>query len=220
MIEIDHLSQAYGDRKILSEVNLHIEKNERCALVGRNGAGKSTLIHSLLGLIPCKQGTIRLGGIPHTKEGWKRLVSYLPEKFSLYPQLSGYENITFFAAIDKATVQEEKIEKSLRAVNLWEHRNEFIKGYSKGMLQRLGLGIILYFDSEIMILDEPTSGLDPIGRKEILAILESLEDKTILLSSHYMDEIKQTCTHVAYLERGVITKYTVGEFLAKMHDKM
>ena len=81
------------------------------------------------------------------------------------------------------------------------------------MLQRLGLAITLYQDSTILILDEPTSGIDPLGRKEILEVLKALHDKTILLSSHHLDEIKQVCTHVAYLENGRMSKYTVEEFL-------
>ncbi|MDQ1000114.1 ABC-type multidrug transport system ATPase subunit [Neobacillus niacini] len=81
------------------------------------------------------------------------------------------------------------------------------------MLQRLGLAITLYQDSSILILDEPTSGIDPMGRKEILEVLKSLHDKTILLSSHHLDEIRQVCTHVAYLNNGSMEKYTVEEFL-------
>jgi ABC-2 type transport system ATP-binding protein len=81
------------------------------------------------------------------------------------------------------------------------------------MLQRLGLSITLYQDSSILILDEPTSGIDPMGRKEILECLKCLRDKTILLSSHHLDEIKQVCTHVAYLDNGKMEKYTVAKFL-------
>lgn len=100
-------------------------------------------------------------------------------------------------------------------VSLWEDRSKQISNYSKGMLQRLGLAVILYFDSEIIILDEPTSGLDPIGRNEILSIIKSLTNKTILMASHHFEEIRKVCTHVAYLEDGIITKYTTDEFLEK-----
>ncbi len=80
------------------------------------------------------------------------------------------------------------------------------------MLQRLGLAIMLYYDADLLILDEPTSGLDPLGRAEVLMILRSLPNKTILLSSHHIDEVRQLCTHVAYLENGKITKYRIEEF--------
>ena len=127
--------------------------------------------------------------------------------------LTGLENITFFAEAVAKMADQERIESVLTSVSLWDDRDVQVKKYSKGMLQRLGLAITLYQDSSILILDEPTSGIDPMGRKEILEVLKSLHDKTILLSSHHLDEIKQVCTHVAYLNNGKMEKYTVVEFL-------
>ncbi|NMD72343.1 ABC transporter ATP-binding protein [Bacillus sp. DNRA2] len=204
MIVVQNLHQSFGDKQVLNDVNLRIEKNEITALVGRNGAGKSTLINSLLGLLPVHKGKITISG----------KISYLPEKFMLYPSLTGLENMKFFAeAVDKK-IDFERVEQLLQSVRLWEDRHIQVKGYSKGMLQRLGLAITLYQNSEILILDEPTSGIDPIGRKEILEVLKSLTDKTILLSSHHLDEINQICTHVAFLENQKLEKYTVEEFMA------
>ncbi|MGD8190505.1 ABC transporter ATP-binding protein [Brevibacillus ginsengisoli] len=215
MIEIKEVTQAYQDKEVLHSVNLTVNQNEVCALVGHNGAGKSTLIHSMLDLIPVKKGQIMLAGIPHTKEEWKKHVAYLPEKFMLYPQLTGEENMRFFASLADKQVNEKKIEEKLSLVRLWDSRSQKVKGYSKGMLQRLGLAIMFYFEPEILILDEPTSGLDPMGRVDILSILKSLDNMTILLSSHHIDEIRQVCTHVAYLHDGTIDKYTVNEFCEK-----
>lgn len=203
MIVVQNLHQSFGDKQVLNDVNLRIEKNEITALVGRNGAGKSTLINSLLGLLPVHKGNITISG----------KISYLPEKFMLYPSLTGLENMNFFAeAVDKK-VDFERVEQLLQSVRLWEDRHVQVKGYSKGMLQRLGLAITLYQNSEILILDEPTSGIDPIGRKEILEVLKSLTGKTILLSSHHLDEINQICTHVAFLENQKLEKFTVEEFM-------
>ncbi|WHY00649.1 ABC transporter ATP-binding protein [Neobacillus sp. DY30] len=215
MITVSGLNQSFGKKLILDSVNIAIQKHEVCALVGRNGAGKSTFINSLLGLLPVKQGSISINGVPVTKKNheWKKAIAYLPEKFMLYPMLTGLENITFFAeAVDKS-IDQERMENVLRSVSLWDDRDVQVKKYSKGMLQRLGLAITLYQDSSILILDEPTSGIDPMGRKEILEVLKSLRDKTILLSSHHLDEIKQVCTHVAYLNNGKMEKYSVEEFL-------
>ncbi|WHY67033.1 ABC transporter ATP-binding protein [Neobacillus sp. SuZ13] len=215
MITVRNLNQSFGKKTVLDSINLDINRNEICALVGRNGAGKSTLINSLLGLLPVKQGEILINGIAVNKknEEWKKEIAYLPEKFMLYPMLTGLENMTFFAEAVAKTANQERIEQVLRSVSLWDDRNEQVKKYSKGMLQRLGLAITLYQDSSLLILDEPTSGIDPLGRKEILDVLSSLQDKTILLSSHHLDEIKQICTHVAYLENGKMEKYKVEEFL-------
>jgi ABC-2 type transport system ATP-binding protein len=215
MITVTNLNQSFGKKLILESINIEINKHEICALVGRNGAGKSTFINSLLGLLPVKQGSITINNVQVTKKNhdWKKAIAYLPEKFQLYPMLSGLENITFFAEAVEKTVNHERIEKALKSVSLWDDREVQVKKYSKGMLQRLGLAITLYQDSSILILDEPTSGIDPMGRKEILEVLKSLHDKTILLSSHHLDEIRQVCTHVAYLNNGKMEKYTVEEFL-------
>jgi ABC-2 type transport system ATP-binding protein len=221
MIEVQNLHQSYGKKTVLDDVNLSIAKNEVCALVGRNGAGKSTLINSLLGILPVKKGAIVIHGSPvaNKKAGFFKkntpgnVIAYLPEKFMLYPSLTGLENIVFFAQTTGKTVDHKRIEELLTSVRLWDDKDKAVKDYSKGMLQRLGLAITLYKDSDILILDEPTSGIDPIGRKEILDVLKSLKNKTILLSSHHLDEIKQVCTHVAYLENQKLHKYTVDEFL-------
>jgi ABC-2 type transport system ATP-binding protein len=216
MIKVEHLNQSFGKKQVLDDINLEIGEREVCALVGRNGAGKSTFINSLLGLLPVGKGAITINGVPVTKknDGWKKAIAYLPEKFMLYPMLTGLENLTFFAEAVEKKADADRMEQVLRSVRLWDDRNEQVKGYSKGMLQRLGLAITLYQNASILILDEPTSGIDPMGRKEILEVLKSLSDKTILLSSHHLDEIRQVCTHVAYLENAKMEKYSVEEFLA------
>jgi ABC-2 type transport system ATP-binding protein len=215
MITVSGLNQSFGKKVILENINIEIHKHEICALVGRNGAGKSTFINSLLGLLPVKQGSISINGVQVTKKNhdWKKAIAYLPEKFQLYPMLTGMENILFFAEAVSKAVDQERVENVLKSVSLWDDRDIQVKKYSKGMLQRLGLAITLYQDSSILILDEPTSGIDPMGRKEILRVLKSLHDKTILLSSHHLDEIKQVCTHVAFLNNGKMEKYTVEKFL-------
>ncbi|MEH7504538.1 ABC transporter ATP-binding protein [Neobacillus drentensis] len=215
MIKVTNLNQSFGKKSVLESINLDINPNEICALVGRNGAGKSTFINSLLGLLPVKQGEILINGIAVNKknEEWKKAIAYLPEKFMLYPMLTGLENMTFFAEAVSKNANLVRIEQVLSSVSLWDDRDVQVKKYSKGMLQRLGLAITLYQDSSLLILDEPTSGIDPLGRKEILEVLGSLHDKTILLSSHHLDEIKQICTHVAYLDNGKMEKFTVEQFL-------
>jgi ABC-2 type transport system ATP-binding protein len=219
MIEVLNLTQAFGKKTVLNQVSLSVKENEVCALVGRNGAGKSTFISSLLGLLPVKTGgTIKINGKERSKkQPWRNEIAYLPEKFMLYPSLTGYENMLFFAKASKGMLDEAKMKEILTSVRLWEDKDAPIKGYSKGMLQRLGLAITLYQDSDTIILDEPTSGIDPIGRNEILEILKGLTNKTILLSSHHLDEIRQLCTHVAYLDDGKITKYPVEEFVQLQH---
>lgn len=215
MISVTQLSQSFGKKTVLDDVSIHIAKNEICALVGRNGAGKSTFINSLLGLLPVHNGTIAINGMAVTpkNQDWKQSIAYLPEKFMLYPLLTGMENMIFFAKAFSKKADPATIKRTLEAVRLWDDRDLQVKQYSKGMLQRLGLAVTLYQDASILILDEPTSGIDPMGRKEILDVLKSLHDKTIVLSSHHLDEIKQICSHIAYVNDRKITKYTVEEFM-------
>jgi len=218
MIDVQNLTQSYGKKTVLNQVSLSVNENEVCALVGRNGAGKSTFISSLLGLLPVKTGTIKINGKERSKkQHWENEIAYLPEKFMLYPSLTGYENMLFFAKTSQKPLNEAKMKEILTWVRLWEDKDAPIKGYSKGMLQRLGLAITFYQDCDMIILDEPTSGIDPIGRNEIHEILKGLTNKTILLSSHHLDEIKQLCTHVAYLDKGKITKYPVEDFIQLQH---
>lgn len=216
MIELIGVTQRYHSNLILDQIDLSIQAKECCALVGRNGVGKSTLIQSMLGFLPVQAGHIRLNGIHVRNPAWKKHVAYLPEKFQLYPHLTAYENIHFFGSLYDKTPSEQKIETSLRQVDLWDQRDQFVRSFSKGMLQRLGLGIMLYYDAPILILDEPTSGLDPVGRIDLLNLLKSLTDKTILFSSHHLDEIKQVCTHVALLHETKIKKYPIDQFEEKM----
>src|SRR4051794_39578478 len=169
MIHISKLIQSFGKKLVLDAVDLEINEREICALVGRNGAGKSTLINSLLGLLPVKQGSVMIHGIEVSKKNnhWKRTIAYLPEKFMLYPMLTGLENMKFFAEAVSGSADPARMEQILRSVSLWEDRDITVKQYSKGMLQRLGLAVTLYQDSSLLILDEPTSGIDPMGRREI-----------------------------------------------------
>ncbi|RHW41422.1 ABC transporter ATP-binding protein [Neobacillus notoginsengisoli] len=217
MISIENLSQSFGKKTVLKNIHLNINRNEVCALVGRNGAGKSTLLNSMLGQLPVSEGRVLINGKEVTQKNkeWKKSVSYLPEKFLLYPSLTGAENMAFFSEAISGKTDESRMEEMLRSVSLWDDRDKQVKNYSKGMLQRLGLAITLYPDADLLILDEPTSGIDPIGRKEILEVIKSLTGKTIFLSSHHIDEIRQVCTHVAYLEDGIMEKYLVDEFLEK-----
>src|SRR4051794_31436657 len=117
MIKVSHLNQSFGKKTVLDAVTLEIHKNEICVLVGRNGAGKSTLINSLLGLLPVKQGTIAINGVEVTKKNheWKKAIAYLPEKFMLYPMLTGLENMTFFAEAVSKVADLARIEQVLQS---------------------------------------------------------------------------------------------------------
>lgn len=214
MIKVKDATQYHQKQLIFEDVNFSIEKGERIALVGRNGAGKSTLIYSLLGFIPLKKGEIRIKDIPvNSKKREELNLSFLPEKFQLYTQLSVLENVSYFAEMMR--VPKEETEHVLTMTNMWKDRDKRLTQLSKGMLQRVGLSISILGEPKIIVLDEPTSGLDPFGRKDIMAIMKKIatSEKVILFSTHNMDEVQELATHVLYLEDKKIKKLNTKDFL-------
>ena len=212
MIKVENLNYKFDDKVVLEDINFELEPGGKYALIGRNGAGKSTLIKLILNLRKSQSGKITINGIPHRSKKWKRGVSYLPEKFALYPQLTGFENLEFLGHLSEKKFDIEHAKQVMRDVNLDPDSPLPVKAYSKGMTQRLGLATIIYQDSGLIILDEPTSGLDPVGRRDILNIIKNLEGKTILMSSHHFEEVKLTCNSVLSLEDKKISLMTTEEF--------
>lgn len=212
MIDVQGLSHRYGDKEVLDDINFHIDKHEKIGLIGRNGAGKSTLLKLMLNMEKIQKGTVTFNGESNKNEKWKASVSYLPEKFKLYQSMTPLENLKFFNGLIKKKFEYQDAEEVLNKVGLLDDKNTRINQFSKGMLQRLGIAITLMYDTEIIILDEPTSGLDPIGRKEILDLINLMEDKTILMSSHHYEEVKEVCSHVLLLDNKQINKMDMLTF--------
>ncbi|UBH11089.1 ABC transporter ATP-binding protein [Macrococcus armenti] len=212
MIDVQGLSHRYGDKEVLEDINFHIEKHEKIGLIGRNGAGKSTLLKLMLNMEKIQKGTVTFNGESNKNEKWKASVSYLPEKFKLYQSMTPLENLKFFNGLIKKKFEYQNAEEVLNKVGLLDDKNTRINQFSKGMLQRLGIAITLMYDTEIIILDEPTSGLDPIGRKEILDLINLMKDKTILMSSHHYEEVKEVCSHVLLLDNKQINKMDMLTF--------
>jgi ABC-2 type transport system ATP-binding protein len=213
MIEVKELCQSYLTKKIFENVHFQINKGEVVALVGRNGIGKSTFLLTLVGLLPAKSGAVLFNGtnIKSTKS-WKQAVSYLPEKFQLYPNMTVYENLIFFAR--QLKIIEEDVHSCLELTGMENAKNEYVKNLSKGMLQRVGISVALLGDPELLILDEPTSGIDPNGREVIYGIIHKLGSmgKTVLFSSHHLEDIKQITTHVIELKETGMNKVSAQAY--------
>lgn len=212
MIKFENVTFKYDDRVILENLTFVIEEGKKYGLVGRNGAGKSTMIKLMLNLIRSQKGKITINNFSNQSRKWKPYVTYLPEKFTLYRQLTGYENLEFMASFSDHKFNKDKAYQALKIVDLFEDKDRMLNVYSKGMMQRLGLSTVVYNDSDIIILDEPTSGLDPLGRRDILNIIKEFQNKTILMSSHHIDEVKYTCDYVLVLEDKKIEQMTIEEY--------
>jgi ABC-2 type transport system ATP-binding protein len=219
MIQFSDVNQWYKQFHVLKDVSLHIKKGEVCVIAGRNGAGKSTFFETILGLLPGYTGTVKVLGEDIAKSRkWMHKISFLPEKFQLYPQLTVFENLEFFTSLQKGHIDDLKKVLDLTGMSIYKDKK--IKDLSKGMLQRLGLSLAFLGKPEFIILDEPTSGIDPQGRLEIIEIIHSLNQLgiTIIFSSHHLSEIERVGTHVIKIENQTIEKMSADQYLSDFYS--
>ena len=205
-IEINNLVKSYGRVKALKGINLKIEQG-MFGLLGANGAGKTTLMRILTTIIPSSSGEIYIDGkkLNELKE-IKNKIGYLPQEFSFYPQLTVRETLDYLAMLEgiKSSDQRDKIcIDLLEQVNLTCHKNVKTKALSGGMKRRLGIAQALLNNPALLIVDEPTVGLDPEERVRFRNMLSDLaEDRTVILSTHIVEDIKFTCSRLAVLKEG------------------
>lgn len=201
MIVTSSLSKSFGKVNAVDRVDLHVTEGDIFGLVGPDGAGKTTLLRMICGLITPDSGEVRLAGYA------KKDLGYMPQRFSLYGDLTIMENIQFFAAmykLDKRIV-DERADDILSLTNLSAFKQRFADNLSGGMKQKLALTCALITRPKLLILDEPTYGVDPESRKEFWKILYNLNQAgmTVLVSTAYMDEA-ELCNQVAFINQGHI----------------
>jgi ABC-2 type transport system ATP-binding protein len=209
------LTKLFGSRKIIDRLNLSVYRGDIFGFLGPNGAGKTTTIRMLLGLIMPTDGHIDLFGEPLTLAHETSLprVGSLIETPALYPYMTGRDNLRA-VAYSLGGVSEQRLDEILQTIGLAQRQRDRVRTYSLGMKQRLGVGIALLNNPELLILDEPANGLDPAGIVEIRDLLRNLavQGKTIFISSHVLSEIQQICKRVAIINQGkLITEGTVEE---------
>jgi ABC-2 type transport system ATP-binding protein len=208
-IHVSHLAKSYGENAALGDVSFDVDSGEIFGLIGPDGAGKTTLIRILCSLVDFDSGEAVLCGLDTRREALalKERVGYMPQRFSLYPDLSVTENIRFFA--DLFQVKRSDFDKRLKELLGFSKLGPFAKRragkLSGGMKQKLALCCTLIHTPEVLILDEPTTGVDPVSRLEFWEILKRLSDEgvTILVSTPYMDEALR-CNHIALISKGQI----------------
>jgi ABC-2 type transport system ATP-binding protein len=207
VIETHNLTKRYGDRLAVDGLNLTIHQGEIFGFLGPNGAGKTTTLRMLLGLIhPTSGSATVLGQPPGTPSTLSRLGVLVDNAF--YPYLSGRDNLRVMARYDG--VPAERIEDVLATVDLSERAGDKYKSYSMGMKQRLGVAAALLKEPSLLILDEPTNGLDPEGMADMRSLIRRLGrgDRTVLLSSHLLNEVQQVCDRVGIIQNGKLL--TIG----------
>jgi ABC-2 type transport system ATP-binding protein len=205
-IELDRVFKTYGRTTALDGLSLTVGRGELVGLLGPNGAGKTTTIKLLLGLARLSGGSGRVLGAPLGDRAARARIGYLPELFRYQPWLRAREVLrlhTELAGLLPAD-RPRAIDEALARVGLAERADDPVSAFSKGMQQRLGLGVALLGEPELILLDEPTSALDPIGRADVRAIVRSARDRgaTVILNSHLLSEVEQICDRVVILYQG------------------
>jgi ABC-2 type transport system ATP-binding protein len=207
---IDNLSKTYSNGiKALQNISLEIPTG-MFGLLGPNGAGKSTLMRTLSTLQEADSGSVFLGDIDVLKQKneLRQVLGYLPQQFGLYPKISAEVLLNHFAVlkgISNKSERQELVKALLQKTNLYEVRQQNLKGYSGGMKQRFGIAQALLNNPKLLIVDEPTAGLDPVERNRFYNVLSELGEHTVvILSTHIVDDVKELCTNMAIINQGQV----------------
>jgi ABC-type multidrug transport system ATPase subunit len=228
-LQIEHLSKTYrGGIYALQNIDLTIPGG-MFGLLGPNGAGKTTLMRILSGILRPTSGSIHVGEHDGTTEkgrtAIKRVLGYLPQDLGMYPDLSAYEFLDYIAilkGIDESKVRKHRVQELLEVVSLSDVARRKIKTFSGGMKRRVGIAQALLNDPQLLIVDEPTAGLDPEERIRFRNLLSDLGgERTILLSTHIVEDIAQTCRNLAILKSGrIVFQGHVSELITQTQGKV
>ena len=218
-VETHGLTKRFGDNVAVNDVELLVPRGCAFGYLGPNGAGKTSLIRVLLGLTHADAGTMHLLGhaVPRHRDRALARVGAIVDEPRFHGHLSGRQNLRILAAA-REPAAEGRIEPALERVGIRHRGDDKVSKYSMGMRQRLGVAACLLGDPQLLILDEPMNGLDPAGMLDMRDMIKSLasEGRTVMLSSHLLDEIEKTCDAVAIVDRGtVIRQGPISELLAE-----
>src|SRR6266487_4242875 len=204
-IETENLYKSYDGLAVLRGLDLRVPTGQVYGILGPNGAGKSTLIHLLLGFLKPTNGTLCVLG-ERDLVSIRGRVGYLPERLRYHLRYTGREYLCYLGRFSDLRGRQltARVDEELRAIGLLDVADRLLSTYSKGMLQRLGIAQALLTDPEILLIDEPTSGLDPAGQREMIDLLAEVRsrNRTIFLTTHYLDEIDVLCDTVGILYGG------------------
>ncbi len=212
------LSKRFGDTIAVKSLSMTVNRGEVFGFLGPNGAGKTTVVKLLLGLARPSGGEALVLGAPLGDRETRRQIGYLPELFRFQALLTATEVLRLHCrllALPKAAWEEEE-RTALKTVGLLERRNDRVGNFSKGMQQRLGLGVALLGSPTLVVLDEPTSALDPVGRHDVREIIRGLRERgaTVFLNTHLLEEAEHVCDRVAVIDKGTaVATGTLDELL-------
>ena len=224
MIEVQHLTKTYGSVTAVDDISFRVEPGEIVGLLGPNGAGKTTTMRVLTGYIPATEGKALIAGFDVCEQpiDAKQRTGYLPETPPLYPEMTVREYLTFVARIKGVSRvdRERRVEASMERTRVDDRADSHCGKLSKGYRQRVGLAQAILHNPDVLILDEPTAGLDPKQIIETRELIKSLAgDHTIILSTHILPEVSQTCERVVIIHRGrVVAEGTPDDLTARLRS--
>jgi len=224
IIEVAEIEKRYGEKQVIKGIDLSIDEGKVFGLLGPNGAGKTTFISMLSAQLPISSGQVTIDKLDlekNTKE-IKKLIGIVPQDIALYPELTAYDNLKFFGALYGLKRKELKgrINWILQLVGLEDRAHDPVKNFSGGMKRRINIAAALLHDPRIIFMDEPTVGIDPQSRNKIYELINLLKQqkKTIIYTTHYMEEAASLCDTIAILDKGHIIEHgTTEELLKKLH---
>jgi ABC-2 type transport system ATP-binding protein len=209
-VSLERVNKVLNGRPILRDVTFSVERGDIFGYLGPNGAGKTTTIRILLGLLAVGSGRAAILGKDVSIDSARARVGFVLEADGLYDNISAYANIAYYAELYGVPRSRPVIEEMLRSAGLSDRAKDKVANFSKGMRQRLALARAMMPNPDLLILDEPTSGIDPTGQIEVRRIIQDMahrQGKTILLSSHNLDEVQRICNRIALISRGEIKLY-------------
>jgi ABC-2 type transport system ATP-binding protein len=219
MLRLTNLGKRFGDVVAVDGLNLDVRRGEVFGLLGPNGAGKSTTISMAMGLVVPDTGTVELEGLGSPNDAAvRRHLGLAPQTLALYDDLTAEENLAFFAKLYRLDRVKERVASALELVGLGPRGRHRVKGFSGGMQRRLNFAIALIHDPPLLMLDEPTAGVDPQSRNNILELVRKLagEGRTIIYTTHYMEEAAKVCDRVGIIDHGKLLDVgTVGELVTR-----
>src|SRR5690625_3070230 len=221
LLTASQLTKTYGDHIILNHLNFHLEKNKCIALIGPNGAGKTTTLRILTGLMKQTSGTVQF--LDSHKNDFRLSIGYLPQHPVFYNWMSGLEYLIYCARLSFIKKREAKIKAKqlLEKVGLLGAQHKRIDTYSGGMKQRLGIAQAIIHHPKLLILDEPVTALDPIGRREVLTLMDTLKrEMTILFSTHILSDAEEISDELILMQQGKIVEAGSMENLRKKYQTL
>lgn len=235
VLEIEGLKKSFGPKQVLNGLNLTVPSGSVFGFIGKNGAGKTTTMKTVVGLMEQDEGTVKVCGenVRFGQTPTNRYIGYLPDVPEFYNFMTPYEYLVFCGEITnmEKSAASKRADELLDLVGLDKDAKRRIKGFSRGMKQRLGIAQALLNSPKLLICDEPTSALDPVGRKEVLDILTGVKNQTtVLFSTHILSDVERICTDIAFLNDGAVcldgkladikSAYRKDEYVIETEDNM